>query len=42
MAYSQVKAKMYDYNCDIKLCVGGANFKAHREVSFTDNNQISH
>ncbi|XP_005092261.1 kelch-like protein 36 [Aplysia californica] len=30
--YKKVNAKMYDYKCDIKLSVGGSNFKAHREV----------
>lgn len=29
---SQVNAKMYDYKCDVKLRVGNANFKAHKEV----------
>ncbi|KAL8622083.1 hypothetical protein ACOMHN_056568 [Nucella lapillus] len=30
--FSKVQAKMYDYKCDIKLQVQGANFKAHRDV----------
>ncbi|KAK7102315.1 hypothetical protein V1264_020552 [Littorina saxatilis] len=30
--FNKVSAKMYDYKCDIKLTVSGANFKAHRDV----------
>ncbi|XP_076469300.1 kelch-like protein 36 [Babylonia areolata] len=30
--FNKVQGKMYDYKCDIKLTVQGANFKAHRDV----------
>ncbi len=31
-SYKKVSAKMYDYNCDVKLKVGMETFKAHREI----------
>ncbi|XP_013381234.1 kelch-like protein 32 [Lingula anatina] len=30
--YKKVSARMYDYNCDVKLTVGDKTFSAHRDI----------